>query len=197
VDRAQRRADLRVERAGEPIRSGILTGCPSSEDPDEQQVENTRDDSTATAVALTAALRRLRARLRRESPPGLAELTMPQALALARIVEEGPISNAALAAGEYIRPQSMHEMVQLPESRGFVRRGVDPADRRRLLIEVTRRGRRVVNELMELRHQWLARAIERDLTLAEGELLAIAAGLMRRIAASEDDGPPPAGPLAT
>jgi hypothetical protein len=54
-------------------------------------------------------MRRLRARLRQESPPGLAELTMPQALALTRIAEEGPISNAALAAGEYLRPQWTHE----------------------------------------------------------------------------------------
>src|ERR1700747_1988870 len=99
--------------------TGSLIGVPGSA------------DSTATAVALTAALRRLRARLRQESPPGLAELTMPQALGLTRIVEEGPISNAALAAGEYIRPQSMHEMVQFLESRGFVRRRADPADRRR------------------------------------------------------------------
>jgi DNA-binding MarR family transcriptional regulator len=121
---------------------------------------------------------------------------MPQALALARIVEEGPISNAALAAGEYIRPQSMHEMVQSLESRGFVRRRADAADRRRLLIEVTSRGRRVVDELMELRHEWLARAIERDLTLAETEMLAIAAGLMRRIAASEDHGSPPSTRVA-
>ena len=58
-------------------------------------------DPPATAVALTAAMRRLRARLRQESPPALAELTMPQALVLARIVEEGPIANAALAAAGY------------------------------------------------------------------------------------------------
>jgi DNA-binding MarR family transcriptional regulator len=143
-------------------------------------------DSTATAVALTAALRRLRARLRRESPPALAELTMPQALALARIVDEGPISNAALAAGEYIRPQSMHEVVLFLQSRGFVRRRADPADRRRLLIQVTPRGRRVVSELMGLRHDWLAGAIERDLSAAEQEVLAIAAALMERIASSAD-----------
>ena len=91
-------------------------------------------DPSATAVALTAAMRRLRARLRQESPPALAELTMPQALALARIVEEGPIANAALAAGEYMRPQSTHEMVLFLEGRGLVERRPDPADRRKLLI---------------------------------------------------------------
>ena len=143
-------------------------------------------DSTETAAALTEAVRRLRARLRQESPPALAELSMPQALALARIVEEGPITNAALAAGEYIRPQSMHEVVLFLQGRGFVRRRADPSDRRRLLIEATASGRRVVSELIGLRHAWLAGAIERDLSDPEQEMLAIAAGLMERIASSEN-----------
>jgi DNA-binding MarR family transcriptional regulator len=141
-------------------------------------------DPAVTAVALTAAMRRLRARLRQESPPALAELTMPQALALARILDEGPISNAALAAGEYMRPQSTHEMVLFLQGRGLVDRRPDPADGRKLMIEVTPDGRRVVSELMGIRHEWLAAAIERDLTPAEREMLAIAAGLMQRIASS-------------
>jgi DNA-binding MarR family transcriptional regulator len=141
-------------------------------------------DAAAIAIALTAAVRRLRGRLRQESPPDLAELTMPQAVALARIVEEGPISNAGLAAGEYVRPQSTHEMVLFLEGRGFVERRADPADGRKLLIEATPLGRRVVSALMGLRHQWLAAAIDRDLSAAEQEMLAIAAALIERIAAS-------------
>jgi DNA-binding MarR family transcriptional regulator len=141
--------------------------------------------SAATAIALTGAMRLLRARLRQESPPGLAELTMPQALALARIADDGPISNADLAAAEYLRPQSTHEMVLLLEDRGFVERRPDPADGRKLLIDATPTGRRVVSELMELRHQWLVRAIDCDLSPAEQEMLAIAAALMERIASSE------------
>jgi DNA-binding MarR family transcriptional regulator len=141
-------------------------------------------DSTSTAVALTAAMGRLRARLRLESPPGLAELTMPQALVLARIAEEGPISNAALAAGEYMRPQSTHEMVLFLEGRGFVDRRADPSDGRKLLIEATTDGRRVVSELLELRHRWLTSAIEHDLSPAEREMLAIATTLIERIASS-------------
>jgi DNA-binding MarR family transcriptional regulator len=141
-------------------------------------------DPAATAIALTASMRRLRARLRQESPPGRAELTMPQALALARIAEEGPISNAALAEREYLRPQSTHEMVRFLERRGFVERRADPADGRRRLIEVTPDGRSVVSDLMALRVQWLAAAIERELTPAEQEMLGFAATLMKRIASS-------------
>ena len=145
---------------------------------------DTEAQPAATAIALTGAMRRLRARLRQESPPGLAELTMPQALALARITGEGPISNAALAAGEYLRPQSTHEMVVFLEARGFVKRRPDPADGRKLLIEPTPDGRRVVADLMRLRHEWLAGAIERELAPAEQETLAIAAALIGRISAS-------------
>jgi DNA-binding MarR family transcriptional regulator len=141
-------------------------------------------DPAATAVAITAAMRRLRARLRQESPPALAELTMPQALVLARIVEEGPISNAGLAAGEYMRPQSTHEVVLFLEGRRLVERRPDPTDRRKLLIEVTPDGRRIVSELMGIRHKWLTATIERDLTCAEREVLTIATGLMQRIASS-------------
>ena len=120
----------------------------------------------------------------------LAELTMPQALALMRVVEEGSISNAALAAGEYMRPQSTHEMVLRLERRGLVERRPDPADGRKLLIEATPTGRRMVSGLMGLRHEWLAAAIERNLTSAEREMLAIAARLMECVAA---DGDPPPG----
>lgn len=152
-----------------------------------------RGDSTTTAIALTTAMRRLRGRLRQESPPGLAELTMPQALALARILEEGPISNAALAAGEYMRPQSTHEMVLTLERRGFVQRRADPTDRRKRLIEVTAGGRRIVSELMALRHQWLSDAIEHRLSTAEREMLAIAAALMERLASGAVHGAPHSG----
>jgi hypothetical protein len=37
---------------------------------------------------------------------------------------------------------------------------------------------------MGIRHEWLAAAIQRDLTHAEREMLAIAAGLMQRMASS-------------
>jgi len=111
---------------------------------------------------------------------------MPQALALARINDEGPISNAALAAQEYMRPQSTHEMVVFLEARGFVKRRADPTDGRRLLIDVTADGRGVVNELIGLRYEWLAGAIEHDLTAAEQEMLAIAVTLLERVASSGD-----------
>jgi DNA-binding MarR family transcriptional regulator len=137
-----------------------------------------------TAHSLAEAMRRLRARLRHESPPALADLAMPQAAALGRIVQEGPISNAALAAAEYVRPQSMHEIVVRLLERGLVERRPDPEDARKLLFEATDRGRRVVGDLVGMRHDWLAKAIDQDLTAPEQDILAVAARIMERLAAS-------------
>jgi DNA-binding MarR family transcriptional regulator len=83
-----------------------------------------------------------------------------------------------------VRPQSTHEMVLFLEGRGLVERRPDPRDRRELLIEVTPGGRRMVSELMGIRHEWLTSATERDLTRAEREMLTIVAALMQRIASS-------------
>ena len=140
--------------------------------------------STATAVALTTAMRRLRGRMRRESHPSPEELSMPQALALGRIIEAGPISNAALAADEHVRPQSMSEIVSALDARGLVRRRADPDDGRASLIEATAAGRRLVERILAARHAWLAAAIEDELTAAERRTLAAAAALLERLAAS-------------
>jgi DNA-binding MarR family transcriptional regulator len=75
-------------------------------------------------------------------------------------------------------------MILLLEDRGLVGRRPDPGDRRKPLVEVTPAGRRIVTELIGIPHEWLAAAIERDLTPAEREMLAIAARLMQRIASS-------------
>jgi DNA-binding MarR family transcriptional regulator len=75
-------------------------------------------------------------------------------------------------------------MVLFLEARGFVKRRPDPADGRKLLIEATPAGRRVVADLLRRRHEWLAGAIERELAPAEQETLATAAALIGRISAS-------------
>lgn len=140
--------------------------------------------STETAIAVGKAVRRLRARLRQESQPSPTELSLAQVMALGRIVEEGALANVALAASEHMRPQSMHEIVSQLASRGLVERRPDPQDGRKLLIEATPAGRRVVDDITARRHDWLASAIDDALSPAEREMLSVAAGLLERVAAS-------------
>jgi DNA-binding MarR family transcriptional regulator len=141
--------------------------------------------SAATAVALTRAITTLRGRLRQESQPSASELSLPQLHALSTIVDEGPIANATLAAREHVKPQSMNEWVRVLEARELVERAADPDDARRVLFTATAAGRRTLAEITDVRHAWLADAIEESLSPAEQQVLAAAVDLMERIAAAE------------
>jgi len=143
--------------------------------------------SIETAIAISRAMRRLRGRLRQESQPAPDELSLSQTAALGRIVDDGPLANAALAASEHMRPQSMNEIVAVLAERGLVVRRPDPGDGRRVLIEVSESGRAILDRISSARYEWLAAAIERELSDAEREIVAVAAALMERVAASGRD----------
>lgn len=143
--------------------------------------------SSATAIDLTHAITTLRARLRQQSQPAPSDISMPQLHALSRIAEEGPIANATLAAREHVRPQSMNEWVRALQSRDLVARSADPADARRVLFTVTAEGRRTLNAIIDVRHAWLAAAIDEVLSPAEQQILDVAVDLIERVAASGDE----------
>jgi DNA-binding MarR family transcriptional regulator len=71
------------------------------------------------------------------------------------------------------------------ESAGFVDRGRDPDDGRRVLLTPTAAGRRVVAEVLDERETWLGRAVPACLDGDEQELLVRAGALLERLAAFE------------
>jgi DNA-binding MarR family transcriptional regulator len=143
------------------------------------------EEATRAAMTLTRGMHLLRGRLRAESLARADELTLPQVLALGSIYEAGAISNQALADKEHVRHQTMNQTVAVLSAGGFVVRGPDPDDARRVLIEVTPAGEEVLERIMSARHGWLGEAIEETLTPAERDILAISAELMLRLAGAD------------
>ena len=92
-------------------------------------------------------------RLRRGSMVHLAPLglTMAQARVL-RIVADGPIRMADIAARLDVVPRTVTPMVDDLTTAGLVRRRSDAADRRSVLVEPTRHGRALLARLDEARH---------------------------------------------
>jgi DNA-binding MarR family transcriptional regulator len=64
----------------------------------------------------------------------------------------------------------------------LIARRPDPADRRRILVELTARGRERLREDRRRREGWLTEAIAAELTHAEQETLIEALPLLRRLA---------------
>jgi len=112
-----------------------------------------------------------------------AEYSFPvaQASVLSRLDREGTQTTSGLAAAERVRPQSMAQTLAELETAGLIGRRPDPADGRRVLIELTTLGRERVLEARGQREDWLAAAITDELDPEEQRTLLAAVPLLRRL----------------
>jgi DNA-binding MarR family transcriptional regulator len=138
-----------------------------------------------TAVELTKAMVRLRARLRSESAPDEMPWTWSQLTTLGRVVELGPTTTSALAQAEHMRRQSMAETLSALRAHDLITSEQDPSDGRKMLISATPEGRALIATIPAAREAWLAGALRRLLRPGEQQLLLEAAEIMIRVADAE------------
>ena len=76
---------------------------------------------------------------------GLRSTGIPisQLAVLARIIDEGPITAAALAAGEHVTQQAIAQSLATLKGRGLVEKQADPSDGRKSLVSATAAGRKL------------------------------------------------------
>ena len=118
-----------------------------------------------------AAIRLLRMARRQDAASGLSA---PRLSALSVIVFAGPVSLAALAQEEQVRPPTMTRIVDALVRDGLVTREADPADRRMVRIAATDEGRRLLGEG---RRRRVAAVTERLSRLADSERRALERGV--------------------
>jgi DNA-binding MarR family transcriptional regulator len=108
--------------------------------------------------------------------------TWPQHAVLAWLAERGELTAKALAELERVRPQSMARVVEALEQREWVERTPASADRRQLLVSLTKAGRVALARGRALRQTWLTEAMHSVLTAEERQTLIAAIDLLERIA---------------
>lgn len=136
-------------------------------------------DVARTASELRLALGRLVRRVR-------AELSLPlgQAAVLGHLDRTGPMTTSELAVAERVRPQSMARTVAQLIDLGLVATRPHPSDGRKTLLLLTPAGTAALEDQRERRAEWLARAIEQQLTPAEQKTLARSVELLDRLTES-------------
>jgi DNA-binding MarR family transcriptional regulator len=102
-----------------------------------------------------------------------------QLSALSVLVFGGPRSLGELADAEQVRPPTMSRIVVGLEQAGLLRRK-KTEDKRRMLLEATAKGHKVLQEGRKRRVESLAAAV-RSLTPAETEQLQDLAGLLEKV----------------
>jgi DNA-binding MarR family transcriptional regulator len=108
--------------------------------------------------------------------------SLSQGSVLGRLDREGTKSIGDLAVAERVRPQSMTQTISDLEGEGLIARRADPADGRRILVELTEQGHQTLQADRRQREGWLAHAIAEDLSPQEQRVLTQALGLLRRLA---------------
>ncbi|MEU2826622.1 MarR family transcriptional regulator [Streptomyces bacillaris] len=135
-------------------------------------------ESAAVAAELRAATGKLTRRVKRED-----QMPVGQVAVLGALDRSGAMTTSELAADQRVRPQSMARAVGLLMDQGLITRRAHPTDGRKSLVELSAAGRALLEEERGRRTDWLAHAIESELTPDERELLARAIALVERLAA--------------
>jgi DNA-binding MarR family transcriptional regulator len=140
-------------------------------------------DAGGTLTAATAVRRAVmslgrRLRLERGSGPTGLELSV-----LGNLHRRGPMSPGELAAAERIQPQSLTRTLAGLAADGLLARSQDPADGRRSVLHITEAGLDALRDDMQRRDAWLTKAMTREFTVTECELLRLAGELLERLAA--------------
>jgi len=122
---------------------------------------------------------RLARRLR--SQRAVDSMSDAQFAVLAALQVHGPHTLGELADRERVSAPSMNRTVNCLEESGYLTRTTDDVDRRKVNIDLTDAGRAVVDETVRRRDEWLENALD-ELTPAQRDVLAEAAGIMREVA---------------
>jgi DNA-binding MarR family transcriptional regulator len=146
-------------------------------------MDKTRSQNEASdAVRLGMAVSRLRSRIRIEAGLRSTGIPISQLAVLGRIIDEGPTTAAALAAGEHVTQQAIAQSLATLKERGLVEKQADPSDGRKSLVTATAAGRTLRETLAVSRDEWLTRAIDAAVKPEERPLLREAIELLQRIA---------------
>jgi DNA-binding MarR family transcriptional regulator len=134
-----------------------------------------RNDLEVPVIEFGRALGLLLRRLRTAADS--QELSLTEALVMARLAKDGPATTADLARAEGMKPQSMGATIAALEEMGMVERKPHPTDGRQFHIALTAEGAATRNRAKDAKRTWLAQAIaqldaqERETLFKGGEII--------------------------
>ncbi|EYB68614.1 hypothetical protein DEIPH_ctg019orf0029 [Deinococcus phoenicis] len=118
-------------------------------------------------------------RLQQEVP--LGELTSPQLAVLRHLAGVQTATISGLARLEGIKPQSMGGTVAGLEAAGLLASQPDPTDKRQRLFAMTPQAQAMIETMHTSREDWLAQALERNLSPEEQHRLSEAIPLLQHL----------------
>ena len=138
-------------------------------------------DDTELAAGLKPAMSRLLKILRREIRKD-ASFSLTELSALGSIYKHAGLTPSELATREKVTNQSMSQILNKFEERGFILKTRSDEDRRKILITMTPKGKTFVKHKIHKKRAWLAEAIAQKTTESEQETLHKAIDILEKLA---------------
>jgi DNA-binding MarR family transcriptional regulator len=135
--------------------------------------------ASALAQEIRAVSRKLKLRFREHG--GRNDLTPSQTAVLLRLEKDGAATVSNLARTEGMRPQSMSAIVTPLQELGLVSGAPDPRDGRQILMSLSPKCLRWMQEARTAKQDWLTTTIARKLSIHEQEKLQGALALLARL----------------
>ena len=132
------------------------------------------------AAEMRAVFRKLKQRYREHGDRN--DLTSSQISVVLRLEKDGSSTVSGLARVEGMRPQSMSAVVAPLQESGLVVGAPDPSDGRQILMSLTSKCLKWLQEGRAARQDWLATTISQRLSVHEQEKLQAALELLKRLA---------------
>jgi DNA-binding MarR family transcriptional regulator len=134
------------------------------------------------ASEFRAAINQLSKKLRRISPTA-QHLSHTERSTMSQLYQRDAMLPSELAATELITNQSMSQVLNHLEQLGYISRVSSEADKRKVHISLTEKGKAVFLQFKHERDEWMLKAITTTCTPEEQEQLKLVIGSLSNIGA--------------
>jgi DNA-binding MarR family transcriptional regulator len=141
------------------------------------------NDTARTALDLRLAVGRISRRTRQLYATGdpTSEAGFIEIAVLSSLDRKGPLTSKALAELEKVTPQAIGSALSALEQRGYVARGTDPDDRRRVVTTITEAGRATLASREQIISEHMTRALRQGFDADERRQIAAVIPLLERL----------------
>ncbi|HET6252499.1 MAG TPA: MarR family transcriptional regulator [Puia sp.] len=138
------------------------------------------DRDIEVAAALRTVIHRLVKLLRRQTHAE-GQLSLTERSVMGSLYQHGELAPSALAQLEKVTTQSMSQIINHLDLLELVDKAPSGEDKRMVLLSLTAKGKRYVEDNRQRKQEWLAQALHQKVSAAEKEVLMDALKILIKI----------------
>lgn len=143
---------------------------------------NIKELSSALRVSVSAMHKRLRKQMYSVDTYSMTEVRV-----VGLLYKKGPLLPSELADFTKVKPQSISQILKKLGNRNLIKKSPSKEDGRKIIVSLTSKGEKMVEQTRYERDEWLAHAIKNTLSEEEMKKLEDAIIILNKLAEAEEE----------